>query len=1246
MKQKCDKTIVIKFFVVLFAISFSFFANVFAQYYYFSSGWNTYQQWCSEVLEIRVNSQWQNVRGGRFHLVLDSTTTDYPQTDDVSTLRSFFGASTDTFIQWTSEQSPSWKWSDYTILQADRNNGESDYNWSNRLYANVNFKPEFSGWLYNVVFGMEYFGMEYESGGATIETTLSMAWWKELINPEQQDLYRTWTFAVLQEPCVADTNKPTITNISISNGSTKKSHLSGLTFSLKDEWWVNGVQNVPYVWSDWWEWTWNVWWIISNQYGIREDWYTLVLNGNWQTKTITNTTTGVSASWNWKTWQNLALNADITISSEWLFDFWIEKTITGTFVFYDRVGKYSTKVITFNKPKWPELISDFVSPKNNDIYVNLSAPIELWIKDDWAGVNSGTIQITLSWVNWTDYWPYVFSGADLNLSGVQWEADQPDYYINILNHEKFPTSGTIKVEVYAKDMEWTVDTIDDYSFSTRPDCTEFQCCDPVLLDFGGRDTTYYYNTWLIISWWNNPTFSGNEQNITWVIDCNAETDWLSVYNWQDNFVFFTDESILTILWTWVKWVLSWDVLTLSYIIGDARVIIDKPAESEHLSGWSVDVQWHLSWTENQIDLLSWYVVQIYSWEELITWWFVDGTWITEILPDWEYVVIIYPVDLWWHTWSQTIQTFMIDTLPECTGWYSVPTWWTSWDSVMVYLTWCSENIFGDTWHEFTSNTWYNFIFSDNNGNTWSLFIEFTWFDREAPIFELYGDPVYECQTWTVIISGAVDTGIWLTDLPYSFDWINRSIEDEIQIYSIVVTWVAISGYAIDWLWNQSQSGVVIYIQDSKPSATWFTVSALNWIDVDWKELSNATDWACGSGTMYATVTWGSIGNCTISGNILSYRPNDDYITWNDNCELTIYDDEWNFVTGVNVELKDVNKYPYVKLLSPTNWEIQKPWTIIFSWTGIGDENAISWYVYKIWSTAYDKTGELTWLQISVNLGAWAYNWYVYAIFNDWTTWWLREISSFNIIPAPSWWGWWGRLTKDKCPNWDFSDSYYDWTCSANWWIHWSANADICWVNISRYSTEQKFAYLYAYEYWITTICPIQDANIDGYLIRSHFAKMISEFAVNVLGIKPERWKEGCDKFNDISKLNDELHRLVITSCELWLMWLESNWITPSKSFNPNDRVTRAQFGTVLSRLLFGGMYNVKDESSVYKDKWFWYRDHLQALKDYWIMTKIDWDWPDYFERRGWVMIMLERADNYWIFAWKVPAKNWVKALFD
>jgi hypothetical protein len=38
------------------------------------------------------------------------------------------------------------------------------------------------------------------------------------------------------------------------------------------------------------------------------------------------------------------------------------------------------------------------------------------------------------------------------------------------------------------------------------------------------------------------------------------------------------------------------------------------------------------------------------------------------------------------------------------------------------------------------------------------------------------------------------------------------------------------------------------------------------------------------------------------------------------------------------------------------------------------------------------------------------------------------------------------------------------------------------------------------------------------------------------------------------------------------MGLEKDGITPMKTFRPNDVVTRAEFGTILSRLLRGTQY--------------------------------------------------------------------------
>jgi hypothetical protein len=69
---------------------------------------------------------------------------------------------------------------------------------------------------------------------------------------------------------------------------------------------------------------------------------------------------------------------------------------------------------------------------------------------------------------------------------------------------------------------------------------------------------------------------------------------------------------------------------------------------------------------------------------------------------------------------------------------------------------------------------------------------------------------------------------------------------------------------------------------------------------------------------------------------------------------------------------------------------------------------------------------------------------------------------------------------------------------------------------------------------------------------------------------------------------DEEKAYVKLGCQLEIMGMESDGITPMKNFMPERIVNRAQFGTTLSRLIFGRKYNGTDP--------YWYSKHLWALK--------------------------------------------------
>ena len=165
------------------------------------------------------------------------------------------------------------------------------------------------------------------------------------------------------------------------------------------------------------------------------------------------------------------------------------------------------------------------------------------------------------------------------------------------------------------------------------------------------------------------------------------------------------------------------------------------------------------------------------------------------------------------------------------------------------------------------------------------------------------------------------------------------------------------------------------------------------------------------------------------------------------------------------------------------------------------------------------------------------------------------------------------------------------------------------LGAASYSTELQGAYDYAYANGITTQSSIDTANIYGSLTRVAMAKMMANYAMEVLGKTPDTTKT-CT-FPDVSSaLDTQYGNGVTNACQLGLMGVG---IT---NFNPNGLVTRAEFGTTLSRALYGDAYN----------SWTpYYAAHLQALKDAGIMTVIDT--PTKLEVRGYVMLMMQRASG-------------------
>ena len=166
-----------------------------------------------------------------------------------------------------------------------------------------------------------------------------------------------------------------------------------------------------------------------------------------------------------------------------------------------------------------------------------------------------------------------------------------------------------------------------------------------------------------------------------------------------------------------------------------------------------------------------------------------------------------------------------------------------------------------------------------------------------------------------------------------------------------------------------------------------------------------------------------------------------------------------------------------------------------------------------------------------------------------------------------------------------------------------------------YTTEEIEAYNYAFANWITTVDSIEKADMWWNLTRIAMAKMLSNYAINILWLNVNTGK-AC-YFPDVSSgLNAQYDNWVTKACQLGLMWV---WID---LFYPYWKVTRAEFWTVLSRAL-----NVNDVSYLNKlnNSIPFYYEHLKFLNKVWIMNNISN--PNNFELRWRVMLMLMRAND-------------------
>ena len=620
----------------------------------------------------------------------------------------------------------------------------------------------------------------------------------------------------------------------------------------------------------------------------------------------------------------------------------------------------------------------------------------------------------------------------------------------------------------------------------------------------------------------------------------------------------------------------------------------------------------------------------------ISWYYDSGTWIKQNKwstdnrnlwgGSWDYWTNhngIYNWAFWWfNTWDFTV-TNSWDRKWMCPQWYHIPSEW-EW-SALLYLWW--KNYDTNQWTLlFTGWSLNSLNYNNSLNRTGNRFSE----DMQMPFVG------YRSSDGVV---RAGDHGSYWSSSPYDGADAHRFRLDPNSLYANI-DYNRGYGYAVRcfknsyvklpktlnlffmsdgeevWTWEVTENMTGAVPEKAKNmTKTWYVLEyrylsgadATTWFDFETTPILWA--WADESGNVYFIAQWTGI----------KYSVE---FTWTD-IEWTMPNQEFTYGIAQNLTANTFTR----------DWYTFSGWTDWTTWYTDGQEvvnlTTTSGDVITLTAewipTEYTITYELDGWTNSEN-NTWIYtietpditlenptkDWYTFdgwfidsqfttwiTTIPTWTTWDITLYAKWTENKKPSWGssGWGGRSSKTSDTK-DSSDKSSEWQ-------------EILSPSDSSFTKEQKDAYEFAKEKWITTMPTIQEAQMDWKLTRIAMAKMLSQYAMNVLWQKPANIVT--PKFNDVTdKQNSDYDDWVTLAYQLWIMWQNM----PNNKFRPNDEVSRAEFATALSRML----YNTSDGE--YRSTPKYYIHHMEKLVKEWIITNDD---PMMKELRGYVMIMLMRS---------------------
>jgi len=444
----------------------------------------------------------------------------------------------------------------------------------------------------------------------------------------------------------------------------------------------------------------------------------------------------------------------------------------------------------------------------------------------------------------------------------------------------------------------------------------------------------------------------------------------------------------------------------------------------------------------------------------------------------------------------------------------------------------------------------------------------------------------DCTTNLYFQAGIVNKGKWILNLEIKDDaevYLNRHYYDGINAIWLesIYYWATIDDWKYAYIKKNKFYNFDEFNEELSKNSNWYQLES-------WKTMLFYLD----SG--YTELWSGSISTTT-------------NLYWK---EADIHNITYEWMEGVDFEwithtykFNNLNHSQYLTELTPyalnnpsKNW-YKFEWRFLDSWYTLPITSIERWLTWDI--TLYAKRYKLWY-------SGWWGGWWNSKKTDEDTRWSAEESqkntqddkNTENVIQSDPEHSEWGSEEFSNTPI-DSSDKSLEWQ-------------EILSPSDSSFTKEQKDAYTFAHENWITTKDTIQSAQMNGKLTRIAMAKMLSQYAINVLWKEPDvsKWVV---KFNDVtSKKDADYDNGVTLAYQLGIMWQNMPW----NNFRPNDEVTRAEFVTALSRLLY------QTTDGEYKSTKEYYIPHMAKLYNEWIINNTD---PWMKERRWYVMIMLMRS---------------------